>query len=47
MMVGRNLLDIQEDKEGYGLAIRDDDGGVWVSYFSSWRLFYLPHGMTS
>lgn len=45
MMVGRrNLLDIQE---GAGLAIRDDDGGVWVSYFSSRRLFYLPHDMTS
>lgn len=46
MMVGRNLLDIREDKEGAGLAIRDNDGGVWVSYFFSYRLFYLPHDMT-
>lgn len=33
MMVGRNLLDIQEGKEGAGLAIRDDDGGVRVFFF--------------
>lgn len=32
MMVGRNLLDIQEGKEGAGLAIRDDDGIVRVFF---------------